>query len=146
MRDRWDTSVFAKLNGDMRQLHIIWCDICVAIAVLQLRCAPPVVLVCQARYYHVVGWLLNRVQTVAGDYLEVCQEIAWIDSDSEHMDESEEGLATHAAVCISLYAAYCSALARGFALEPFLLGMTPQLLVTALQMVTEEEVQSCREK
>ena len=73
------------------------------------------VFLCQARYYHVVGWLLIRVQTVAGDYLEVCQEIAWIDSDSEQVDEADERLATHAAVCISLYEAYCSALARGFA-------------------------------
>ena len=58
------------------------------------------------------------------------------------MDEVEEGLATHAAVCISLYEAYCSSLARGGALEPPLLGMTPQLLVTPLQMVTQEEVQT----
>ena len=37
---------------------------------------------------------------------------------------------------------YCSTLARGFALDPALLGVTPQWLVTALQMVKEEEVQT----
>ena len=97
---------------------------------------------CHARYYHMVGWLLNRVQTIAGDDLEACQEIAWVDSDSEQVAEVEEGLGTHAAVCISLYEAYRSALARGFALEPFLRRLTPQLLVTALQMVAEVEVQT----
>ena len=55
---------------------------------------------CQARYYHVVGWLLNRVPIVAGDYLEACQEFAWIDSDSEQVDEAEEGAGD---ACGSLY-------------------------------------------
>ena len=97
------------------------------------------------RYYHVALWLSGRVRYFVSAYEMACGDIAWIDEDLDEDDPvADDEIEMHRGYCQSLRCSYAFSVQIALCAEPMLQNSLG-VLVFALEMVTESEVEQLRD-